>query len=163
MNGGVGTLAEVSLAWSLMQVREIAPRPMILFGAAWQAFMEVFAQYSTIRSEDLKYLTFVGQPEAIVPALEGWWSAPPMIAPRLAMFKRLARMLNSDITLAAIHTSLRHLALSRINDLAPEPQGSLDFLPHRAQFGGILNPEIQRDEGMNTSAARHQIAGIGWA
>lgn len=83
MNGGVGTLSEVALAWSLMQVREIAPRPMILFGETWRAFIEVFAQHSTLRPDDLKYLTFVDTVEAVIPSLEAWWAAPPTIPPRL--------------------------------------------------------------------------------
>lgn len=40
--GGLGTLSEISLAWSLMQTAEIAPRPFILVGELWQRTIRTF-------------------------------------------------------------------------------------------------------------------------
>jgi uncharacterized protein (TIGR00730 family) len=34
--GGIGTLSELSLAWSFLQVAEIAPRPLVVVGSLWQ-------------------------------------------------------------------------------------------------------------------------------
>jgi uncharacterized protein (TIGR00730 family) len=36
MPGGVGTLSELALAWSLVQVREVPPKPIVLVGGLWQ-------------------------------------------------------------------------------------------------------------------------------
>lgn len=42
--GGVGTLSEVALSWSLMQTREIAPKPLVLIGDAWQTTLSTFLE-----------------------------------------------------------------------------------------------------------------------
>ncbi len=42
MPGGVGTLAELSLIWCSVQVGEIAPRPIVLFGEMWAQVMTTF-------------------------------------------------------------------------------------------------------------------------
>ncbi len=83
LKGGVGTLSELALAWSLMQVAEVPLRPMILMGEMWQRFTEQFAAISTIGPRDLKYLTPVRAVEEVIPALQAWWADPPRIQPRL--------------------------------------------------------------------------------
>ncbi len=40
--GGVGTLAEIAIMWSQMQVLASRPRPLILIGDGWKAMMEDF-------------------------------------------------------------------------------------------------------------------------
>ena len=40
--GGVGTLSEVALSWSLMQTSEIASKPLILLGPMWHATVNAF-------------------------------------------------------------------------------------------------------------------------
>lgn len=42
MPGGVGTLSEISLNWSLLQAAEIPLQPLILVGQAWQQMVNVF-------------------------------------------------------------------------------------------------------------------------
>src|SRR5207244_8111491 len=59
LKGGAGTMAEMALAWSLLQVAEIPARPMILVGSMWQAFVPQFAQVSTISPNDLRLLMLV--------------------------------------------------------------------------------------------------------
>jgi uncharacterized protein (TIGR00730 family) len=44
--GGVGTLAEISMMWSQMQVFATSPRPLILIGDGWQTMMSDF--YATL-------------------------------------------------------------------------------------------------------------------
>lgn len=83
MRGGIGTLAELTLAWSLMQVREIPQRPLVLVGEQWTKFAPHFAQISTIEPRDLRYLTLVEYPEDVVPAINQWWENPPQISPRI--------------------------------------------------------------------------------
>lgn len=44
--GGIGTLSEISFAWSMLQVRAIEPRPLIAIGAGWRQVFEAFAEGS---------------------------------------------------------------------------------------------------------------------
>lgn len=44
--GGIGTLSEVALSWSLIQTQEISRRPLVLVGAAWARTFELFLQES---------------------------------------------------------------------------------------------------------------------
>ncbi|MCS6872644.1 MAG: LOG family protein [Anaerolineae bacterium] len=83
LQGGVGTLSEIALAWSLLQVQEIPLRPLIAVGEGWRAFAEVFAAHAIIRPEDMAYLQVVLHAEDVVSALEAWWANPPRIVPRL--------------------------------------------------------------------------------
>lgn len=43
MPGGLGTLSEVTLAWSLIQTHEIPPIPLIVYGQEWA---DLFTQFS---------------------------------------------------------------------------------------------------------------------
>lgn len=42
MPGGVGTLTELSLSWSLVQVGEIPPRPIVAVGGLWARTISAF-------------------------------------------------------------------------------------------------------------------------
>jgi uncharacterized protein (TIGR00730 family) len=56
--GGIGTLSEMTLAWSFLQVGEISPRPLVLLGDLWQATMSAFVkpEYVTESNVGLLYL-----------------------------------------------------------------------------------------------------------
>ncbi len=83
LRGGVGTLSELALAWSLIQVTEVPPRPLVIVGAAWETIIRTFAANSTIPPTELQRLTFVLTVAEVVPALRAWWENPPRVAPRL--------------------------------------------------------------------------------
>ncbi len=42
VRGGIGTLSEVTLAWSLLQTRSQTGKPLVLLGADWQAIVDAF-------------------------------------------------------------------------------------------------------------------------
>lgn len=42
LEGGIGTLSEFSLAWSLLQVNEIQNRPLVVMGQVWKDFLQSF-------------------------------------------------------------------------------------------------------------------------
>ncbi len=44
MPGGIGTLSEIALSWSLLQTAEIPPKPLILVGKPWQKTVSIFLQ-----------------------------------------------------------------------------------------------------------------------
>ncbi len=71
LSGGIGTLSEVSLAWSLIQVGEIAPKPLVLLGKAWEDVLTNFyGSGDYIREQDMALLQYVQTPHGIVPALQ---------------------------------------------------------------------------------------------
>src|SRR5512143_2039175 len=59
LRGGIGTLAEMTLAWSLLQVAEVPLKPMVLVGSMWRDFVPHFAAISTVTERDLRFLTMV--------------------------------------------------------------------------------------------------------
>jgi uncharacterized protein (TIGR00730 family) len=89
LKGGAGTLSEMALAWSLLQVAEIPARPMILVGAMWQAFVPQFAQVSTIGPNDLKLLTLVDGVDQVIASMEAWWANPPKIPSRIGDVQKI--------------------------------------------------------------------------
>jgi len=83
MRGGVGTLAEMALAWSLLQVAEVPARPMVCIGGMWRDFIAHFAQVSTITERDTRFIEVVDDVRDVVGALKRWWKNPPNIPPRI--------------------------------------------------------------------------------
>jgi uncharacterized protein (TIGR00730 family) len=64
--GGIGTLSELALAWSLLQVGEISPRPLALLGEIWQETLRAFFSPAFIKQQDMDMLYWAGTPEAAV-------------------------------------------------------------------------------------------------
>lgn len=50
LRGGVGTLSEVTLVWSLLQAGQLSPRPFILLGRHWRLMIECFGQCTDMGS-----------------------------------------------------------------------------------------------------------------
>jgi uncharacterized protein (TIGR00730 family) len=67
--GGIGTLSEVALTWSLMQVGEVKRQPFVLVGATWRATLGTYADDFHVRREFrslLKYAEDVTQVVALL-------------------------------------------------------------------------------------------------
>jgi uncharacterized protein (TIGR00730 family) len=84
LRGGVGTFSEVALTWSLLQVRQIALRPLVLVGEGWEKTFAAYQAASYVSDRDMALLRFVPTAEDVVPALEAWFDTPPRVAPRLS-------------------------------------------------------------------------------
>jgi uncharacterized protein (TIGR00730 family) len=58
--GGIGTLSEVALSWSLIQTHEISARPLLLVGDTWTDTMQSFLDRSQayVRPADGRLLRF---------------------------------------------------------------------------------------------------------
>jgi uncharacterized protein (TIGR00730 family) len=69
VHGGAGTLAEVALAWNLLQTRDLSPRPLILLGPHWHALVAAFTEHLIIHEGDRRLLTVVDTPEAVLDVL----------------------------------------------------------------------------------------------
>ena len=70
--GGIGTLAEVSVMWTQLQIGASGPRPLILISPAWKttmdAFLTHFGQY--IAEKDRKWLFFADDVDQAVELIE---------------------------------------------------------------------------------------------
>lgn len=64
--GGIGTLSEVALAWSLLQTGEIAARPLVLLGPLWRETIRVYAQADNVRPRDMDLIYLATSPETAV-------------------------------------------------------------------------------------------------
>jgi uncharacterized protein (TIGR00730 family) len=67
--GGIGTLSEFALAWSLIQVGEISPRPLVLFGELWPEVIKAFVRPEYVVDSHIQYLRFAETPAAAVQAI----------------------------------------------------------------------------------------------
>ena len=64
--GGIGTLSEVALAWSLLQTGELTARPLVLLGPTWRETIRVYAQAEYIRPRDMDLLYLATSSETAV-------------------------------------------------------------------------------------------------
>lgn len=64
--GGVGTLSEMALAWSFIQVGEMPPRPLVLLGDLWRQTIESFFRPEYVRDSHLDLLHLANTPEEAV-------------------------------------------------------------------------------------------------
>lgn len=58
--GGVGTLSEVALTWSMLQTAVLPPRPFVVVGEAWQEVLQTFLHTSAsyLSPDDAGWLIF---------------------------------------------------------------------------------------------------------
>ena len=57
MPGGIGTLSEMALMWSFLQVSEIPPRPLVLVGGLWQRTLAAFVDEAYVQPKHHTLLT----------------------------------------------------------------------------------------------------------
>ena len=69
LRGGVGTLSEVALSWSLLQVTEMPRKPLVLVGPHWRQIMETFHRESTVKERDWALLRFAADVQDVIPLL----------------------------------------------------------------------------------------------
>jgi uncharacterized protein (TIGR00730 family) len=67
--GGVGTLAEIAVAWNLMQNAHVAPRPLVLVGTGWAEVADALARSLVVDDADLAMITCVPDARAALTAL----------------------------------------------------------------------------------------------
>ncbi len=70
VQGGIGTLTEVCLVWSLLQTGSIPRRPFILLGEHWTRILDVYRQETTMKPRDLALAQVVTTPEEAVEILQ---------------------------------------------------------------------------------------------
>ncbi len=67
--GGVGTLAEVTYVWNLLQIGVMSPRPFLLLGQDWQPILDAIRAHSHIGSAVAALPELVASPQAILDRL----------------------------------------------------------------------------------------------
>ena len=73
VRGGIGTLSEVTLAWSLLQTRSQMGKPLVLLGADWQAIVDAFRVHSDLGGSIAALARIAHTPSDVLTAL----AAPP--------------------------------------------------------------------------------------
>lgn len=73
LRGGIGTLTEMTFAWTLTAVGELR-NPIILVGDAWRKTVEDLSKRLLIRKRDTAVLEIVKTPEEATEWLNDFWS-----------------------------------------------------------------------------------------
>lgn len=73
--GGIGTLSEVALTWSLLQTGEIAPMPFVLLGEKWGDLLRMhYGSGEYIRESYMTLFQVARTPEQAVTVIRNWYS-----------------------------------------------------------------------------------------
>lgn len=64
--GGIGTISEMTLAWSFLQVGEIEKRPFSLLGNIWHSTVHTFFDPAYVKQKDMSLLHFAKTPQEAV-------------------------------------------------------------------------------------------------
>lgn len=73
--GGIGTLSEVALTWSLLQVGETGPMPFVLLGGGWDDLLSHFYGEGQFISPEYMHLWKAAQTPAEALSLLKTWDA----------------------------------------------------------------------------------------
>lgn len=75
--GGVGTLAEVTYVWNLLQIGIMTPRPFLLLGQAWQPIIGAIRSHSHVGSSVAALPEIVASPLDVITRLQAALPSPP--------------------------------------------------------------------------------------
>jgi uncharacterized protein (TIGR00730 family) len=73
LRGGIGTLSELALAWSLLQTRTLDGKPLVLMGADWPPILEALKKHTDLGNSIAALACLAGTPADVLVALV----APP--------------------------------------------------------------------------------------
>lgn len=68
--GGIGTLSEVALTWSLMQVGELRPGPFVLVGEMWRKTIGEFSGDDHVKPQYRELIKYAVDVEGVLPLLK---------------------------------------------------------------------------------------------
>ncbi len=71
--GGIGTLAEVAMAWNMAQIsamQGMRPKPLVLMGDHWRGLVDSIGRYTEIGKSVLALPVLVSTPEEAVETME---------------------------------------------------------------------------------------------
>jgi uncharacterized protein (TIGR00730 family) len=70
LEGGLGTLAELSTAWANLQTDPALTPPLILVGPAWAELVEAIGRLLVVDGSDVALVRRVGSVDEVLPALD---------------------------------------------------------------------------------------------
>ena len=70
LRGGIGTLTEATLVWSLLQTGQLSPRPFVFVGDGWLRLFDAFRAETYMREVDFALATVVDDVEGALRVLE---------------------------------------------------------------------------------------------
>lgn len=73
LRGGIGTLSEITLVWSLLQTGELQRTPLVLVGAGWRTVVDALRAETDLGGSIASLATIVDTPQQVLSAL----NAPP--------------------------------------------------------------------------------------
>jgi uncharacterized protein (TIGR00730 family) len=76
VRGGIGTLSEVTLAWSLLQTGSVRGKPLVVVGEDWEQLVAAFRAYSSLGSSIATLARVARTPADAVSALDAAFAAP---------------------------------------------------------------------------------------
>ncbi len=77
LRGGVGTLTEATLTWSLLQTGQISPRPFIFVGDGWRRLFDAFRAETFMTERDFALATVVDSVEDVLTVLRDTFAPTP--------------------------------------------------------------------------------------
>jgi hypothetical protein len=69
LQGGIGTLTEATLTWSLLQTGQISPRPFVFVGDHWRRILASFRADALMSERDWAWIAVVDSAEDAVAML----------------------------------------------------------------------------------------------
>jgi uncharacterized protein (TIGR00730 family) len=81
VRGGIGTLSEVTLAWSLLQTRTLKNHPLVLLGDDWRAVLDALRAHTDLGHSIASLTRIATTPAEAVDALTSSLSLPAGAAP----------------------------------------------------------------------------------
>ena len=73
MPGGIGTMSEIALTWSLLQVSEINPMPFVVYGQEWKDLLDnLYGSGLYVDSKHMSLWRAAQSPEEVISQLRGW-------------------------------------------------------------------------------------------
>ena len=73
LRGGIGTLTEVAVTWSLLQVGEIKSKPFVLLGKEWEDLLtHYYGDGAYIREANMQLWKVAYTPEDVLSLLQKW-------------------------------------------------------------------------------------------
>ena len=77
LQGGIGTLTEATLVWSLLQTGQISPRPFVFVGSCWPRLFEALRAETLMTYREFELATVVDTVDEAVAAISKALSPTP--------------------------------------------------------------------------------------
>jgi uncharacterized protein (TIGR00730 family) len=77
LRGGIGTLTEATLVWSLLQTGQVSPRPFVFVGAGWHSLFDAFRAETFMSERDFSLATVVYDADEALAVLKDAFAPGP--------------------------------------------------------------------------------------